>query len=252
VLEILKKLRRLATICATLILALTFIQSTTAQKPNDIQTFFSKNYPGISIEVNATRETVPGENMTVNIWVNCTAVGVHVDQLAFKVHGFRYGREKTLLNSSCVIENTSLIFSDTSQYSYMVPMPDDVWDVTQAELLLKYVIMDSAQEYNPSFSFTVVRNVYLEELENKFESLNSTFEQLNQTFLECFEMNFSAESLASLNQTYWELQQNSTSLQENLSGLENARQAIIVLAITTVFFIATTIYMVMRKPKQYL
>ena len=113
----------------------------------------------------------------------------------------------------------------------MVLVPDDVWDVTHAELLLKYVIMDSTLEYNPSFSFAVVRNVYLEQLENMFKNLNYTYCQLNQTF--------------------WELQQNYTSVEGSLTELGNTRMAMIILAITTVFFAVTTFYVVMRKPKQY-
>jgi hypothetical protein len=251
VVEILKKLKNSVMTCVLLILALTFARSTTAQKSNNMQTFFSKNYPGISIEVNATKETVPGENATVNLWINCTAVCVHVDYLTLKVHGFRHGQEKILLNSEHLTENNSLILSHTIQFNCTVFIPNDVWDATYAELHLKYAIVDLTLEYNPSFSVTVIRNIYLEELENKLENLNRTLGQLNQTFWECFKMNFTAESLANLNQTYWELEQKSSSLQGNISELENTRQVATILAITTVIFVATTIYMVMRKPKQY-
>lgn len=249
--KILKKLKNLAIISVLSILALTFVRGTAAQKSDNMQTFFSKNYPGISIKVNATQETVPGENATVNLWINCTADGVQVDYITFKVHGFRYGQEKILLNYEHVIENTSLVLSHTSQYNCTVSIPNDVWDATYAELHLKYAIVDLTLEYNPSFSVTVVRNVYLEELEDKLESLNRTLGQLNQTFWECFKMNFTAENLANLNQTYRELEQKCNSLQGGISELENTRQAVIILAITTIFFVATTIYMVMRKPKQY-
>jgi hypothetical protein len=248
----LKKLKALITISVTLIIVLALTQNTSAQTSSEMQTFFSKDYVGISVEFNATQETVPGENITINLWVNCTAADVNVDYLNITIYGFRYGREKIVLNSLYMIEeNTLLVFNNTSQCNHTVHIPNDIWDAIYAELHIQYTVVDSPFEYNPYFSITIVRNVYLEELENLFESLNYTYWQLNETFWKSFQMNLTAEDLARLNQTYWELQQNYTSSQGSLSELENTRHAVIILAITTVFFVATTIYMVMRKPKQY-
>ena len=56
-------------------------------------------------------------------------------------------------------------------------------------------------------------------------------------------MNLTAESLALLNETYWGLKGSS-------NELGNTRMAVGILAITTVFFVATTLYLVMRKPKE--
>ena len=236
-----------------LILTLALIQNATAPTSEEMQTFFSKNYVGISIKFNATRETTPGENMTINLWINCTADGVNVDYLTLKVYGFRYGQEKTEppLHFTYVIENIPLVFNHTYPYNCTVHIPNDVWDATYAELHIEYTVVDSPFEYNPNFSITIIRNVYLEELENMFKNLNQTYWQLNQTFSECFQMNLTKENLDRINQTYWELQQNYTSVQGSLIELGNTRSAVIILAITTVFFAATTFYVVMRKPKQY-
>jgi hypothetical protein len=132
-----------------------------------------------------------------------------------------------------------------------VQIPHDVWDAIYAELHIEYKVVDSTFEKNPNFSITIVRNVYLEQLENAFKNLNYTYWQLNQTFWECFQMNLTKENLDGLNQTYWALQQNYTSVQGSLIELGNIRIAVIILAITTVFFVATTLYVVMRKPKEY-
>jgi hypothetical protein len=59
-----------------------------------------------------------------------------------------------------------------------------------------------------------------------------------------FQMNLTAESLARLNETYWGLKGSS-------NELGNTRMAVAILVVTTVFFVATTIYLVMRKPKEY-
>jgi len=46
-----------------------------------------------------------------------------------------------------------------------------------------------------------------------------------------------------LNETYW-------SLKGSSNELGNTRTAVGILAVTTVFFVATTLYLVMRKPKE--
>lgn len=250
--KILKRLKTLTTIFFTLTLALALIKSTEAQTLNEMETFFSENYPGISIKVNATKEALPGENITINLLAKCTALDVEVNHLFLSVYGFVYGREKILLkNFTFVTEKTPLIFNHTSQYNDTVLTPGDVWYATYAELYLEYTLVGKPFEDTPSFSMTIVRNVYLEELENLFRGLNESYMQLNQTFWECFQMNLTAENLAFLNRTYWELQQNYTALQGGLNELDNTRRVVTILAITTVFFVATTLYLVMRKPKEH-
>jgi len=231
---------------------LALIQNTTAQTSDEMQTFFTKPYVGITIKFSATPETVPGENITINLWINCTADDVNVEGLTLSIYGFKWGREKVPLKSERIIEFTSsLVFNHTSQYNYTVHIPHDVWDVIYAELHIQYTVVDSTFEENPNFSITIVRNVYLEQLENAFKNLNYTYWQLNQTFWESFQMNLTKENLDGLNQTYWALQQNNTSVQGSLIELGNTRIAVIILAITTIFFVATTFYVVMRKPKEY-
>jgi hypothetical protein len=230
-----------------------------------MQTFFSKDYAGISITVNATKETIPGGNTAIGLWINCTSAGVKVDYLNLSVYGFKSGKEKILLNFTCALLNAPISLNQTIKYNYNVSVPSDVWDATYGELYLKYAIVDQPMERNAGFQMTIVRNVYLEELEQQLKSLNesyqqlnNTLEQLNQTFRESFQINLSAENLAYLNKTYWELQQNYTELQQKYSVLEgsaneldNTRRVVAILVVTTVFFVATTLYLVLRKPKGY-
>lgn len=223
--------KALITILMTLILTLAFAQGVKAQTTDDLQTFFSRDYAGISIRVDATQEIIPGENLTMKLWVNCTATGVKVEYLNLSVHGFRGGKEKIQLDAVCLIQNSSLAFNHTIECEFPVQVPVDVWDAAYTELYLKYFIYSSVFEYNPSFSITIVRNIYYERLQEDFRNLNESYYQLNQTF--------------------WELQQNYTALQKSLNALDSTRQAAAALAVTSVFFIATTIYLVMRKPKQY-
>ena len=258
--KVMTKVRTISSVFVILILALTIVKSTTAQTPEEMKTFFSSDYAGISIKVNATQEVNPGENITIKTWIKCTADGVYVNYVNISVYGYRhykYGVEKTTLNVTCIKKDTFLVYNHTIEHNYTVPIPSEVWDMTYAELHLKYAIWGTSFEYNPSFQMTIVRNLLWKELEDKLQSLseryqqlndtywqlNSTVEQLNQTFWQMFQMNLTEESLAKLNETYWGLKGSS-------NELGNTRMAVGILAVTTVFFVATTLYLVMRKPRE--
>lgn len=227
-----------------LVVALAFVRGVKSQSTDDLQTFFSNKYAGISIKVDATAETIPGENITIKLWFNITTDDFKMEYLNLSVYGFRNGAEKTpLLSSVGIIENISLPFNCTKEYNFTVPVPINVWDATYAGLQLKYLIQDIVCDYSPSFSITIVRNVY-------YEQLQAYFNLLNQTLWESFKMNLTAENLASLNRTYWELLQNYTALQGSMNELDNTRRVAVILGVTTVFFVATTVFMLMRKPRE--
>ncbi len=131
-------------------------------------------------------------------------------------------------------------------------VPEQVWGVSYGEITLTYdvkYVMDQGPtitipyENFIGFPMTRVKNVYLETVEEQLRNLNSIFEQLNQTFWQMFQMNLTEESLANLNETYWGLKGSS-------NELGNTRMAVGILAVTTVFFVATTLYLVMRKPRE--
>jgi hypothetical protein len=149
-----------------------------------------------------------------------------------------------------ITENNFPLNVATKEYNRTIEVPENVWDVTYGEILLTYSANLGGLELRfpklvCGFTMTHVENVYLKNIEEQLEELNSTF-------WECFQMNLTAENLALLNTTYWQLLQNYTALQGGLNELDNTRRVVTILAITTVFFVATTLYLVMRKPKQYL
>jgi len=281
------KCRYSVIVLITMIVALVFARINIARAEDELKTFYSKdNLAGISIMIDATAETVPGGNMTVAIWVNCTATGVKVEQLNVTVYGFVGGKEKSPLATKDVMENRTLDFNSTSEYNYTLTVPDDIWGATYADLHLKYFIYSSGFEYDPSFSLTVVRNIYYEQLKEDFSDLNSSFiqlnssywqldtnysqlstsySQLNNTFSELngtyWQLNGSFSQLNSsywelkgtyeqLNQTYWGLRLNYTDLQGSVTDLDNTRRLAAVLGVTSVFFVVTTIYLVTRRPKE--
>jgi lipopolysaccharide export LptBFGC system permease protein LptF len=241
----------------TIALALTCFVKAQARAQN-MKTFFDSEVPGIKVQVNATEETQPTQNMTVVLNLN-GQTNVYVKSLNLSIFGFVNGTNKILMRS-IIDSNFSLNYS-SKEYNRTFPVPEHVWDTTYGEIVLTYsakyeIVTIDFDKLTLGFTMTHVKNVYLEELQNKLDSLKEKYQLLNNSYWQLngtyWQLNATYESL---NQTFWELQQNYTSLQQNYSSLkgstDNTRTAATVLAITTVFFVATTIYMVMRRPKEY-
>jgi len=271
-----EKLKKLSTVLIIFTLASALICIAKAQaSAENMESFYEgEGYPGLSINVKATKETNPGSDINVTIWIECTAKNLSIEYLYLSVYGFRGGQERILLkNITHIAERIFLDYNNVSEGNYIVYIFNDVWYRIYTELHFKYAIKETSYgPYTDGFTMTDVKNVYLEELENTLKNLNesyqqlndtywglnSTFKQLYQAFLESFQMNLTAENFVLLNQTFWELHQNYTSLNQtywdlkgSIGGLNTTTNVAIVLAITTVCFAATTIYLMMRKPKQY-
>ena len=216
-----------------------------AQSEN-MQTFFDHEISRIKIIVNATAETQPNGNITVKIAMNPLEednIKVNIEYFNFSVFGFLNGTYKTMIYNITV---NNFPFNDT------FTVPEQIWGVTYGEITLTYdvtyviekgieiTITIPYENLTVGFDMTRVKNVYLETVEEQLRNLNSAFEQLNQTFRQYFNKDLTPENL---NDTLRELQ-------GSQNELGNTRMAVAVLAITTVFFVATTLYLVMRKPRE--
>jgi hypothetical protein len=242
----LKEIRKLTlVIILSFIFALICIGRVEAPAEN-MKPYYDSEVPGIKIQVNATADAKPSENITVMLSLQ-TETDIHVEYLNLSVIGFVNGTDRVLMAE--ITDNDFPLNNDSKEYNCTFVVPEQVWGVTHGELVLTYsakygLVTLEIEKLTCGFIMTDVENVYLQNLE-------TTYSQLNQTFCESFNMSLSPENLAQLNQTYWEYQQNSTSNQGVMNELNNTRQAAIALAITTVFFVATTVFLVMRKPKQF-
>ena len=241
-----KKLKILNTVFVMLVLASALINNATVQASvENMQTFYEEEgYPGLSITIKATNETNPGGDINITIWIECTAKNLSIEHLYLSVYGFRGGQDKVLLRNITYITKKTLDYDNVSEGNYAVHIPNDFWYRLYAELHFQYAIKETSYgPYTDGFTMTDVRNVKMEELieqlTNKtqaYEALSQNYTELNQTYTE-------------LNQTYWDLKLNKTSGTE--VQLDNTRIAMVIFIVTTVFFAATTLYLVIKKPKQY-
>ena len=244
---VMRKLGTVTSIFVMLILALTLVKSTTAQTPSEnMKTFFDSTIPGIKIQVNATAETRPTENITVML--SMKGLGdVYIEYFNLSIFGFLNGTYKVIMAN--ITDNNFSLKNILKEYNCTFKVPEQVWDVTYGEILLTYrAVLGGLELRFPQltygFTMTHVENVYLKKLENDLKSWIKSYQQLNNTY---WQLNSTFEQLQ---QNYTELLQNYTALQGSLNELGNTRMAVGILAVTTVFFVATTLYLVMRKPKE--
>lgn len=226
---------------AAAILALGFVRNIGAQEPQQVtQTFLDSTAFGIRIQVNATGEVRPTENATIVLTLT-NQTEVYVTYFNLSVFGFLNGTTRILMANASEADFSLTNSSRTFNYTFLVP--EWVWGATYGEIKLGH-----SAKYGPvtvenegfvfGFSMTNVRNVFLEGLEHNFADLRQMYEQLNHTYVE-------------LNRTYVELAQNFSTLQGTVNDLDNTRRVAAVFGITTVIFVATTLYFVLRKPREY-
>lgn len=212
----------------------------------DMKTFLDTEVPGIRIQVNATSETRPADNLTVVSSLR-TQTNVFVERFNLELFGFLNGTMK--LSMVNVTDDSFLLNSTSKAYSITVDVPDSVWGIIYGEVKLTYSANLGGLELRfpnivTGFPMTQVENTFLKGLEDQLRTLSDSYSQLTDLY-----ENLTA-AFSQLNETYFELQQNYTSIQGSLGDLDNTRRLTTILTITTVFFLATTVYLVIRKPKE--
>jgi hypothetical protein len=260
------KVPKLSTFLFIFAIAVALTCSAKAQSPaRNMKTFFDSQVPGIKVQVNATAETQPTGNITVTLALTADKnVTVVVKSLNFSMFGFLNGTDKFLMENISG-HGFSLKSQDLKGYSRTFEVPAEVWDTTYGEIVLTYnatyrfgpvYLTDDYDNLTLGFAMTHVKNVYVEELQTSLASLGEEYQQLNNSF---WQLNATYWQLKatyeSLNKTLVTLQEDYAALQKNYTTLkgstDDARTVATVLGITTVFFVATTFYMIIHRPREY-
>lgn len=215
-------------ILVVITLGFSFFSNVKAQTPQKTaQTFLDFTAFGIRIQANATAEARPTENITV-ILTLASQTEVHVNYFNLSIFGFLNGTDRILMSNG---SDTDFWLNNTSRlYNWTFPVPEWVSGKVYGEIKLAHLAIYGPakidyEEFPCGFYMTSVEDVYLQELE----------QQLND-----------------LKQEYGQLKQNLTdALQGNANELDNTRRLVAVLGITTAIFVATTLYLVFRRPREY-
>jgi predicted nucleic acid-binding Zn-ribbon protein len=90
------------------------------------------------------------------------------------------------------------------------------------------------------------------QLEDLYAKLNAVYNELTQNYTG-LDQNYTElnQNYTILNATYAKLDDNFTSLQGSLDEAAGTRQVTLVLGVMTALFVGTTVFLLIRKPKQY-
>jgi len=254
--ETMRGLRKLTLMAYILALAFALISTVKVQgSADEMKAFFDSQIPGITIQVNATTQTQPTKNITVIVSLKTNVTDIGVEHFNLEVSGFLNGTTKlSMLN----ITDNNFFLNNTSPKEYVnsTYVPSWVWGITYGEITLSYNVSEEGYvltfpNFVSGFPMTQVENTFLKGLEtqntilqDQIKSLNDSYQQLTNLYQNV------SNTLQQLNQTYVQLYQNYTSVKGSLGDLDNTRRVTTVLAVTTICFLVTTIYLVIRRPKE--
>lgn len=250
-----KRLKPLISI-SLLLLVTTMINSVNA---NSWDQNYVYSLAGFEVCVEYPSETCPNQTITVNVTVKAWTKLI-VNRTEVELHTFNnLTREDELFyNIEYVSKPESLLGGDSlNETSYEIKIPDYATNVLYGKLILRWTVEGTEEsttyEREPTFIMTYLRNLELErlrskvvELEKENAELNGNIADLNNT------INDLDNTITDLNSTLTELLNNLTDVEKRYEGeLSGTRSVVTILAITTIFFVATTAYLFLRKPKQY-
>jgi hypothetical protein len=211
------------------------VQATTDQ----MKEYFNSEMTGINVQVNASTITDPSKNMSAILTLSARA-DVDFGHIGLEVFGFVNGTDQLLIGNFS--DSNFSLNNSFRQYPIIVKVPDNVWGITYGQIKLTYSVnMGQMTLTFPNivngFPLTLVENVQMENLQEQVKTLNDSYANLTKSY-------------SDLNSTYWNLNQSYTSAQNSLGELDNTRRLTTILAITTVVFLATTIYIILRRPRE--
>jgi hypothetical protein len=229
-----------------LLLAFGYLGNVRAQESQGaLEGFLDTPFLGVRVQVNATAKARPGENITVALTLTTepNVVKIEVQDLNLSIVGFLNGTYSILMKS--VHDSNFSLDIGTPSYArnYTFTIPEWVsgkacGQITLSDWVTYHLSSGPITQYTTynnasllGFYMTDVENVYLQNLQQSYQQLNQSYSEL--------QLNYS------------QLQKNLTdALRGNSNTLGSARTLITVLMITTIFFVATTLYLVIRKPKE--
>ena len=239
-----KKLEKIGLAIITSIILLSAICNVKAKTSTseNMEMFLEREIPGLKIIVNATNETQPNKNITIILNILPLVSKVDVEYLNFSLFGFVNGTYKTLLPLYPNITDENPISLPYTQ-NFTCQISEQVWGITFGEIEINYnitstmwhpiygkITIEPSYKFKTVFDMTYVENIYLK--------------QLNEIFRDYLGKNLTPENLNEILQEYEQLK-------ETQNESSNIRMVVGILIVTTVFFIATTLYLVLRKPNEY-
>lgn len=198
---------------------------------------YTYSFAGIEVRIEYPFETYPNKNITINIAVRAlTALTVNYTRLDLYVLHNATKEEISFYSISHISVPKPLRSWEWFNKTYEVFIPEYAINLIYGKLVLKWTLRgtEEAESYERELLvlMSYLKSLELEKLRNEIERLEGENAQLRENLTE--------------------LLNNLTEIKNRYEGeLNGTRSTVAILAITTVFFLATTAYLVLRKPKEY-
>lgn len=210
-----------------------------ANSSDQIRVFEYSLY-NLKIYVRSPLEAYPNQSITVNITATASAKLI-INYTAIELYTFNSStmKDEKFAYIEYINYSSPLSFSvgqSWSETSYDSTIPESALSVVYGKLILVWTETgtDESTTYTrePTFIITSLKNPELERLKMENEELKQNITDINNTLTEALN--------------------NVTDARNRYEGeIGNTRSVATFLAVTTIFFVATTVYLVMRKPKEY-
>lgn len=226
---------------------------------NSLDQNYVYSLAGFEVWVEYPSETCPNRTITVNVTVKAWTKLI-VNRTQVELHTFdNLTREDELFyNIEYVSNPESLLGGDSlNETSYEIKIPDYATNILYGKLILRWTVEGTEEsttyEREPTFIMTHLRNPEVENLRSKVSKLKEENAELNENITDLNNTIADLDNtIADLNSTLTEILNNLTDVEKRYEGeLSGTRSVVTILAITTIFFVATTAYLFLRKPKQY-
>ena len=223
-----------------MLLATTMMYDASANSSVQIHTYkYTPISNDLSVEIKNPLEAYPNQTINVNVTIKAL-VNLAINRVAIELYSFN---DSKFGDAIYVEKETSLSSGESLNKTLNVTICEQASNIVYGKLILEWTKKGTEGWENigraPTFIMTFLRNSELERLRNKVPELEKENAELKG-------------NVTDLNNTVAELLNNLTDIENRYEGeLGGTRNAITILVIITIFFVATTIYLFIRKPKQY-
>jgi hypothetical protein len=225
-----------------MLIAATMMHDVNANSSDQIHTYNYTPIPNdLTVEIRNPSEAYPNQTINVNVTVKAL-VNLTINQVAIELYTFNDSKfyDVTYVNrESQVALSGGKSLNKTCNFT----IHEQASNIVYGKLILEWTKKGTEGwetiGKEPTFIMAYLKNSELEKLRSKVPELEKENNELKG-------------NVTDLNNTLTELLNNLTDLENRYEGeLGGTRSVMIILAITTIFFVATTAYLFIRKPKQY-
>jgi len=223
-----------------MLLATTMMYDASANSSDQIYTYKYTPIPNdLSVEIKNPLEAYPNQTINVNVTIQAL-VNLAINRVAIELYTFN---DSKFGDAVYIEKETSLSSGESLNKTLNVTICEHASNIVYGKLILEWKKKGTEGWETigraPTFIMTFLRNPELERLRNTVPELEKENAELKG-------------NVTDLNNTVTELLNNLTEIENRYEGeLGGTRNAITILVIITIFFVATTMYLFIRKPKQY-